>query len=227
MSDEQSYYEIALTNRQVVVAFVILLICLMGTFFAGVWVGRGEAPRAGAGTAAEQTQAEDGAVEELDFFGGGEEAAPQESEQPPQQAPEQLPTEEPPAAPARPQRTPPAPGPSDAAGGEGAAIPAGQADNRPRAVETPPPTPRPVPREGAPVTGPIVQVFSTSDRARAQEVVDELVDAGQPAYLEPGEVNGRTVFRVRIGPFEDRAEAERVADLVRRRHHLDTLVMSQ
>ena len=34
-SHEPSYYEIALTNRQVVVAFVILLICLLSAFFSG------------------------------------------------------------------------------------------------------------------------------------------------------------------------------------------------
>src|SRR5436305_10310243 len=38
---EPSYYEIALTNRQVVVAFVILLGCLLAAFFSGVWIGRG------------------------------------------------------------------------------------------------------------------------------------------------------------------------------------------
>ena len=32
-SHEPSYYEIALTNRQVLVAFVVLLVCLLGAFF--------------------------------------------------------------------------------------------------------------------------------------------------------------------------------------------------
>lgn len=217
MSEEQSYYEIALTNRQVVVAFVILLVCLMGTFFAGVWVGRGEGPSMGGGAADQQAGTDDGDIEELDFFGGGEEAAEPEA---------QAAEPEPRTAPQPRTEPPPEPEPSDLTGGEGPAIPAGEADTRPEAQDTPPPQPRAVPPEGAPVVGPIVQVFSTSDRARAQGVVDELVDAGQPAYLEPGEVDGRTVYRVRIGPFEDRAEAERVADLVRRRHRLDTLVMS-
>lgn len=38
---EPSYYEIALTNRQVVVAFVILLSMVLAIFLCGVWVGRG------------------------------------------------------------------------------------------------------------------------------------------------------------------------------------------
>jgi hypothetical protein len=43
---EPSYYEIALTNRQVVVAFVILLVCLLSAFFSGVWIGRESTARA-------------------------------------------------------------------------------------------------------------------------------------------------------------------------------------
>jgi cell division septation protein DedD len=43
---EPSYYEIALTNRQVVVAFVILLTCVVAAFFSGVWIGRESAARA-------------------------------------------------------------------------------------------------------------------------------------------------------------------------------------
>jgi cell division septation protein DedD len=45
-SHEPSYYEIALTNRQVVVAFVILLTCVVAAFLAGVWIGRESAARA-------------------------------------------------------------------------------------------------------------------------------------------------------------------------------------
>jgi DedD protein len=45
-SHEPSYYEIALTNRQVVVAFVILLICVVAAFLSGVWIGRESVVRA-------------------------------------------------------------------------------------------------------------------------------------------------------------------------------------
>src|ERR1700730_4361750 len=46
VSHEPSYYEIALTNRQVVVAFVILLTCVVAAFFSGVWIGRESTARA-------------------------------------------------------------------------------------------------------------------------------------------------------------------------------------
>lgn len=39
-SAEHYYYEIALTNRQVLVSFVVLLCCILTAFAMGVWVGR-------------------------------------------------------------------------------------------------------------------------------------------------------------------------------------------
>jgi cell division protein FtsN len=65
---EPSYYEVALTNRQVLVAFVVLLTCLLAAFLSGVWVGRGRAPaRAAAGPpAAAPAPAEP--IEQLTFF---------------------------------------------------------------------------------------------------------------------------------------------------------------
>ncbi|MGB5401730.1 MAG: hypothetical protein WBO71_16065, partial [Thermoanaerobaculia bacterium] len=40
--NEPSYYEIALTNRQVLMVFVVLLVCVVVAFISGVWVGRGD-----------------------------------------------------------------------------------------------------------------------------------------------------------------------------------------
>ena len=75
---EPSYYEIALTNRQVVVAFVILLVCVVAAFLSGVWIGRESAVRAQekmallsqrtAGDAAEKEKTEGQALQEFKFF---------------------------------------------------------------------------------------------------------------------------------------------------------------
>ena len=43
-SEEPSYYEVALTRRQVTVAFVVLLVCMVASFLAGVWVARDGQP---------------------------------------------------------------------------------------------------------------------------------------------------------------------------------------
>src|SRR3954454_14303343 len=69
---EPSYYEIALTNRQVVVAFVILLTCILAAFFSGVWIGRESTARAVQEAMVRNTPpeaAKEGKnLEELEFF---------------------------------------------------------------------------------------------------------------------------------------------------------------
>lgn len=76
---EPSYYEIALTNRQVVVAFVILLVCVVAAFLSGVWIGRESAvraqdrmallaQRAASDTAADKEKVAGQPLQELQFF---------------------------------------------------------------------------------------------------------------------------------------------------------------
>jgi cell division septation protein DedD len=217
---EPSYYEIALTNRQVVVAFVILLACLLGSFFAGVWMGRGEA-----GTDLQspaERQAEAGSVEELPFFSGGElgegdgepqaveRAAPPAAPDPAELRAERearrraegpaLGSDAPVAAPpeVRPERPPVATSPG-APGGGAAAAPAGTA-------------------------GPVIQVFSSNDRDQAERIIERLRTGGERPFMSPVEVGGQTMYRVRLGPFADRAEAESVADRVRRAYRLETWI---
>ena len=77
-SHEPSYYEIALTNRQVVVAFVILLTCLLGAFFSGIWIGREGSVRAAQEQIVRNTppESKEGKnLEELEFFDKNKKAA--------------------------------------------------------------------------------------------------------------------------------------------------------
>ena len=71
-NDEPSYYEIALTNRQVVTAFVILLGCLLVAFLSGVWIGKGQLASVESAqvlaTPPENATVEAGKPEALDFF---------------------------------------------------------------------------------------------------------------------------------------------------------------
>src|SRR3954469_11054127 len=77
---EPSYYEIALTNRQVIVAFVILLVCLVSAFFSGVWIGRESGARAAAeqmvrnAPPPEEEKKEGQNLEEFEFFDSGKRA---------------------------------------------------------------------------------------------------------------------------------------------------------
>jgi len=325
-SPEPSYYEIALTNRQVVVAFVILLTCLVAAFLSGVWIGRESAARAqerlaslarGAAAAgdADKEKPEGQALQEFKFFadphhrpaaaGGGTPAsagarrsaetpsrgedsggggspstladdlshrgqsgAPPRSAAAPAPAPGSSVSNE--AAPAgRAARSaakraaaPPAAADSSVPAGEGEPLPpatatsgspaasAGAADSevvRPRPL--PDATGRAAaaaPQSGRPASGRegragaataasaasgaesggdlVIQVFSSADKEQADRVRDRLVGAGLTAYLSPLAKNGQTMYRVRIGPFRSRADAEPVAERVRKEHKLDTWI---
>ena len=233
MSDhEPSYYEIALTNRQVVVAFVILLGCLLGSFFAGVWIGRGEASPVVVTSG--QARADSDSIEELPFFAGGELGTDDEE---PEAAGEAAPppsVPEPAAARAQRQarqgaeRPAPPPEEDELAGGEGAALGSDAPAGPPPAVRTPPATApqraAEAPAQAPAVSGPVIQVFVSRDRGQAERVLERLRGGGERAFLSPVEVEGQSLYRIRLGPFGDRPEAERVAERVRRAYRLETWI---
>jgi len=243
----QSYYEIALTNRQVLSVFVVLLVSVLTAFLAGVWLGR----RA-AGPAVETVEAQtitSGAepaeepLERLEFFsrdqsgeGSAAEPAPDLAEPPAQaparaQADSRVPEVEPEADPA------PADSPeSEIAQSEdvspdqpsGLIAPPERPEPEPVATvaeSTPPADTQPEAAPAAPTQGTlVVQVFSSSNQVQAQGVVDQLRAGGFPALLSPVEVSGRTMYRVRIGPYTDRQVAEGVAAQVRSEYRLETWI---
>lgn len=84
------------------------------------------------------------------------------------------------------------PGEASAAPGEDAATPAGS-------EMTPPPV------EGGDYA---VSFGAYATRADAARVVDALRSSQLPGYQEAADEDGRTLFRVRIGPYADRATAE-------------------
>jgi hypothetical protein len=303
---EPSYYEIALTNRQVVVAFVVLLVCLLSAFFSGVWIGRGSAERnageaqvARAAPPAEPTEGR--SLEELKFFSdesspkhkgrkGGEGAAgtdaadagrsqlpsppaPSSSQSPqsPQSntAPRRTAAPEPAAepvesapAPSRPAAVPrPAPAAASrrttaaprapdrlasrtasetsSAASSGASSGTGDGDDgsvvRGRRLPdettardaagtgrtgSEPSTPRTAAQPGAGTV--VIQVFASADSNEAKKMRDRLSHGGEPAFVSPLTVDGRTMYRVRVGPFANRARAQKEADRVRRSYKLDT-----
>lgn len=252
-SHEPSYYEIALTNRQVIVAFVILLVCLIAAFFSGVWVGRESGYRAAEQMArntppVEEEEKEGRNLEELEFFESDQKAA----------TPEPAPTPPGPAEPdesstlaedvgAEDAETPETPEPSEdtapADEPDEEETPRERRERRRREAEerraaqaaarreTPPapvPTPKtaaPAPAEPARSAGQVViQVFSSPEKEQAERIRTQLVRGGQRAFLSPVEVGGRTMYRVRIGPFDSRNDAQKVAEQVRKGYKLDTWV---
>ena len=73
----------------------------------------------------------------------------------------------------------------------------------------------------------MIQVFSTLDAAQAERLVRRLGDAGYPAYLVEENLQGRTTYRVRVGPYQQEARARKIADELRREYRLETWITSQ
>lgn len=73
-------------------------------------------------------------------------------------------------------------------------------------------TPRPLASEAvAPTSGQwAVQVGSYARAATAERLAKQLRDQGQSAFVMPVKSGGTTLYRVRIGPLQDRASAEAV-----------------
>ncbi len=61
----------------------------------------------------------------------------------------------------------------------------------------------------------VFQVASLSERAKADEMAGNLKSKGFPAFVETAEVNGKTYFRVRVGPRKERKDIDALAAAVR------------
>jgi cell division septation protein DedD len=212
---EPSYYEIALTGRQVLAAFVILLVCVVAAFFSGVWVAReGGEPDAARPEAAE-AEAPEHRPDELSFF----EEEPMERPRPLGEV----------AKEARPGTTL-----REDVGDRGAAAEtargpgAEEPDPAATAGTEPPPA-----RDRSATAGPgralasgdlVIQVLVSSEEAKAREILDRLTKNGFRAFLSPVTDGGRTLYRVRVGPFERKSDAEAVAERLRSSLNLDTWI---
>ncbi len=69
--------------------------------------------------------------------------------------------------------------------------------------------PKPVPQG---VAAWVVQVASLGSPGAAQKLQDDLRGRGYPAFVEQARVNGKTYYRVRVGPETERGRADAIAD---------------
>lgn len=245
-SNEPSYYEIALTNRQVLVAFVILLLAVLLAFLGGVWLGRKGSASAERGSSQQQvatTQQQEGqpALKQFNFFSDEEKAATEKAS-PRASAPSEPQGQGQKAAPhSTLERQVADAGTSEAAAKETSKAVAG-APRSAVALPSANSATRSESRGGhaasskqgemtVPSTLPdtttgdlVIQVFSSISLQQAKEVTSRLKKAGYRAFLSPVTVGGQVMHRVRIGPFEQHSEAERVADQIRKSFKLDTWI---
>lgn len=236
--NEPSYYEVALTNRQVLVSFIILLGCVLAAFVSGVYVGYQAEPlpeESVADTPAVAEPDEVAKLEEFKFF-EDQEGEDQELDKPDLSAlresksrgdttlaqdlgassntvstPRTTPAAAPPPPVPEKNRTPPEP--------------AAPKQTPPPATATPPP-----PATASPAAKPtdsdgfIIQVFSSRDEAQAKKVLTLLQSGGYQAYLSPLDQGSLIMYRVRIGPFARRDLAEKVGSDIHQKYQLETWI---
>lgn len=206
MAQDDYYYEIQLTNKQLVFYFMAGACGLVLSFLAGVMVGRGVEGTA-MGASEPRPVSEERVLAE-------QSPAPAASPAPSDFSyPARLESDKPEEGLERDRSASPAPAPRTAA-----ATPA----PRPASQPLPPaPTPRPAAtaspaaaRGGLPKAQPsnaagfAIQVAAFKDRASADGVVKNLKTRGFPAYAA-GPAGGG-LFTVRVGIYRDRADAEAV-----------------
>jgi len=228
VAQDDYYYEIQLTNKQLVFYFMAGAAGLVLSFLAGVMVGRGvEGSAMGAGeprpvteerVVAEQSPAPAQATPapgDFTYPGRLESDKPEEgldrsraASSAPAPATASVTT-----PPAQAKALPPVPTPRPTT----SAAPA--ASQAPLPATTPAPTPAPATtRPAGPLpkaqpqtaAGFAIQVGAFKDRASADTVVRSLKTRGFPAYAVAPAGRGGGLFTVRVGIYRDRADAEAV-----------------
>lgn len=136
-------------------------------------------------------------------------------------SPTVVPSRTPPAAPPPAPRTTQAPTPKPAQPSKPAQQPAQPPASKPESRVSLPEPPKSR-ADGLPSW--VVQVSSLGSPEAAGKLADKLKQAGFSSFVEQAVVNGKTYYRVRVGPDIDRTNAERTAEMLRKQQKLDTLI---
>ena len=220
MSDE-GFHEIQLNGKQLVFLFMFATVVLVGTFLCGVMVGRGV--RAERGDQSAQTTDAPAATTPPPTSATPPPSAPatpapagkDQSPVPPEPAENdyyksltaQKPDDESLKASAKPKPEASAPPPaSKAAPAAAAAAPAPEKSK---------PAPSPVADQSQPAAvtsgGFAVQITALRDRGEADAIVKRLVTKGYPAYVLNPVPGKPPVYRVQVGRYKNRGDADRIA----------------
>ena len=112
-----------------------------------------------------------------------------------------------------------------------AATAAKPVQSAPPSVETAPDAaarsePKPPPAQSAPSGGWAVQVGAFGSADTARKLVQDLSGAGYRAFVSPVNRGGKTLYRVRVGPADDRAGAEQLVPRLKARGLPATVVQN-
>lgn len=218
MNDDQSFYEIQLNTPHVVLVVLAGVVVGMALFYLGVIVGSGQAATA----APSDWQAAAPVEEREDNAGGGSADALEDGgESMPLVPADESPAEEetstgsdataelePTTAAEETEADPPAQTesfqPADPIEEEPAPVVADSRSGLPQA-------------DASLATGWVVQVRSTPDQAAANTLQEALSGAGFPAFVISAEVDGTTYYRVRVGRYAARTDADVVEEALLQR----------
>jgi cell division septation protein DedD len=198
---DDGFHEIQLSGKQLVALFMMGTTVLVMTFLCGVWVGRG-VPN--------------------DRAAGGDGSEGMASAPPPAATPSQ-----PVASSGPPAAEPPAPAAepddelsyakrlqADSAPAEKLKPPAGTPAAPPKPAASTPPQPKPEPAAPQSTGRPgnwIVQVVSLQDRSAATAIAKRLTGKGYPAFVLDPASGGPRIYRVQVGGFTDKNDAEQAS----------------
>lgn len=237
-SPDDGFREIQLSGKQLVFLFMAVTVVLVVTFLTGVLVGRGvRAERAESAQADVLSETPPVPVRTPTPMLEGAGADPRNAAPPvpagddgpidSKQAATTEPAEEPPVAvrrsqagdvPAAPQSKPTEPTPKGGSAPSAASVPARQptiAAAASPAVSAPPAPAAATSDTAPPRSGYAVQVAAVNVRSEADAIVKRLSGKGYAAYVEVPK-GSTSVFRVRVGTFKTRSEAQTVADKLKK-----------
>ena len=217
---DDAFHEIQLSGKQLVFLFMATTVISVIIFICGVLVGRSvpveglsaaEAPVTTASAPADVPAPAEGATTAPATGKAAEGTSYSARLDAPSNPPEKLtPIAEPPPAPVVAEATRPAPEP--------AAPPPREASTR-QSVDTP--------KAAAAQPGTwAVQVVSLRDRGAANQIVQRLQGRSYPAFLvAPAPGTPTQLYKVQVGKYKDRAEAERVQARLKKEEQFDPWIV--
>jgi cell division septation protein DedD len=208
-TQDDSFREIQLGGKQLVFLAMAAVVILVGVFLMGLQVGRGVLSARGP-AGAESTMA---AAEAEEPPPPPASATPGASSSPVTAGEklsyaERLGSSEQPKEPLKPEASAPAEAPAPKAESTEPVAP-------PPAAPAPPPTPAPAPAVTAKPepagNGFAIQVAALREPGEADAIVKRLAGKGYPAYVVTPQKGTAPIYRVRVGKFKERREADTVA----------------
>jgi cell division septation protein DedD len=224
--EDDGFHEIHLSGKQLVFLCMATTVVSVVIFLCGVLVGRGVRAQQGdgtivasaatlPGTAGAPEPARDDAVPPGDEYSYHKRLEGEE-------APKESLVGGADSAPPPVDERPPSPPPADA--GPTPTSHAAPPDSTPEASSAPAPESAagstPVPASGASRSGYAVQVAATRVRSEADQILKRLLAKGYPGYvIDPPAGAPNAVFRVRVGGYSDRKQAQEISRRLEQDEH--------